>query len=46
MARSWFEKIKEWYPSVWNKTMVKNAVKKGKLTVEEYAEIVGEPYDE
>lgn len=39
-----FEKIKRWYPKLWNKTMVKNAVKKGAITPEQYKEIVGEEY--
>lgn len=40
---SMFEKINEWYKSgFWRKAMVKNAVKKGKITAEEYKEIVGE----
>ena len=40
-----YEKIKSWYPDRWNKTMVRNAVVKGKITAEEYELIVGEPYD-
>lgn len=40
-----FEKVKGYYEdSLWNKTMVKNAVKKGWITAEEYKLIVGEPY--
>lgn len=39
-----FEKIKRWYPKLWNKVMVKNAVKKGVITHEQYKEIVGEEY--
>lgn len=40
-----FEKIKHWYDEgMWNKSMVKNAVKKGKITAEEYEEITGEKY--
>ena len=39
-----FEKIKRWYLKLWNKTMVKNAVKKGVITPEQYKEIVGEEY--
>ncbi len=41
-----FEKIKKWYPRLWTKTMVANAVKKGVITPEQYEEIVGEPYAE
>lgn len=29
----------------WNKTMVRNAVAKGWITVEEYQEITGEAYE-
>lgn len=40
-----FEKIKKWYDEgLWTKAMVRNAVKKGKITEEQYFEIVGEPY--
>ena len=40
-----FEKIKKWYEEgLWTKAMVRNAVKKGKITDEQYEEIVGEPY--
>ena len=40
-----FEKIKKWYEDgLWTKAMVRNAVKKGKITAEQYEEIVGEPY--
>lgn len=39
-----FERIKKWYKlGIWSKSMVANAVSKGKLTEEQYAEIVGEP---
>lgn len=39
----WFEKIKRYYEAgVWNRQMVKNAVKKGKITAEEYETITGE----
>lgn len=37
------EKIKRWYEQgLWTAEMVRNAVVKGKLTEEEYREIVGE----
>ncbi|MBR6859855.1 MAG: XkdX family protein [Acidaminococcaceae bacterium] len=40
-----FEKIKKWYEEgLWTKAMVRNAVRKGKITAEQYEEIVGEPY--
>ena len=37
------EKIKKWYEQgLWTVEMVRNAVIKGKLTEDEYLEIVGE----
>ena len=40
-------KIKYWYKTgLWSETMVKNAVAKGRLTAEDYAEITGEEYAE
>lgn len=37
------EKIKKWYEQgLWTVEMVRNAVIKGKLTEDEYQEIVGE----
>lgn len=40
------EKIAKWYKQrLWTKVMVKNAMKKGALTAEDYAEIVGEAYE-
>lgn len=37
------EKIKKWYEQgLWTAEMVRNAVVKGKLTEDEYREIVGE----
>lgn len=41
-----FEKIKRWYPKLWNEKMVRNAVVKGVITPEQYAEIVGKEYEE
>ena len=41
-----YERIKAYYEAgYWNKYMVANAVKKGKITAEEYKEITGEEYD-
>lgn len=41
------EKIKKWYAqSLWTQQMVSNAIRKGILTVQQYEEIVGEPYAE
>lgn len=42
-----FERIKKWYQDgVWTKSMLVNAVAKGKITAEEYREITGEDYPE
>ena len=42
-----YESVKRNYErGLWNKAMVKMAVVKGVLTIEEYEEIVGEPYPE
>lgn len=39
------EKIAKWYKQgLWTKTMVKNAVKKGILSAQDYEEITGEKY--
>lgn len=41
-----FDKYKYYYDSgFWNKKALKNVVKKGKLTPEEYEDITGEPYE-
>ncbi len=34
----------QWYPTPWNKSMLRNAVEKGKLFISEYEEITGEEY--
>lgn len=40
-----FERIKYYFEAgLWNKAMVKNAVKKGVITKEQYKEITGEKY--
>ena len=40
-----FELVKSYYDSgLWNKKAVRNAVKKGWITPEEYEEITGEVY--
>ncbi len=40
-----FEDIKDYYDSgFWNAAMVKNAVKKKRITAEEYTEITGKEY--
>lgn len=41
-----FEKIKYNYDAgLWSKQMVKNAVRKGVITKEQYTEITGEDYN-
>lgn len=41
-----YEKVKEYFnKGLWNEEMVRNAVVKGWITEEEYAEIVGKNYD-
>ncbi len=41
-----FDKVKKYYDrGLWNKSMVADAVVKEWITAEEYAEIVGEPYE-
>lgn len=41
----WFDRIKDYYDTKrWNLAMVKNAVKKGKITEEEYEEVTGRKY--
>ena len=43
---SWHQKIKAYYTAgLWTLSMVKNAVVKGKITAEEYADITGLTYD-
>lgn len=40
-----FRKIKKYYEDgLWNKEMVRNAVRKGKITAEQYKDITGEEY--
>ena len=40
------EKIKKWYPKLWTIDMVKEAVKKGIISVDDFKEITGEDYAE
>lgn len=45
MHSAWFEKIRMYYDTGrWSLPMVKNAVKKGKITEEEFKEITGIEY--
>lgn len=46
MSKANADKAKKYYPAIWNKTMLKNMVKAGKLTEEEYKEVTGEDYEE
>lgn len=40
-----YEKIKKYYNAgLWNETMVRNAVVKGKITEKEFNEITGKEY--
>lgn len=41
MAKTMFEKIKGWYPKLWNEAMVK----KGIITKDEFKEITGHDYE-
>lgn len=42
-----FDKIKKWFErGLWTKRMVKDAVKKHKITAKEYEIIIEEVYDE
>ena len=38
------EKIMKWYPKLWTIEMVRNAVKKGVISANEFKEITGEDY--
>ena len=41
----WYQKIKEYYDKgLWNITMVRNAVIKGKISAEEFVQITGDKY--
>ena len=47
MATSKFDKVKRYYDAgLWNTGRVHNAVIKGWITAEQYAEITGEDYEE
>ena len=39
------ERIMKWYPRLWTLDMVKDAVNKGVITKEEFAEITGKQYE-
>lgn len=40
------EKIKKWYPKLWTINMVREAVKKGIISADDFKEITGEDYVE
>lgn len=40
-----FDLVKGYYPSMWKKKAVRNAVVKGWITASEYEEITGEVYE-
>lgn len=39
-----YEKAKQYYPAIWDKTVLQELVMAGKMTPEEYREIVGEDF--
>jgi hypothetical protein len=45
MSKQYADIAKRNYPDPWNKAMLKNLVKKRKLTAAEYEEITGEAYE-
>lgn len=40
------EKIKKWYPKLWTINMVREAVKKGIISADDFREITSEDYVE
>lgn len=44
MSKQYADIAKKNYPELWNKAMLKNLVKKKRLTAAEYKEITGEDY--
>lgn len=41
-----YEMVEHWWTAMHNIMMIKNAVKKGFITAEEFAEITGEAYQD
>ena len=39
------EKIKKWYPKLWDEAKVRQAVEKGVISAEDYEEITGAKYE-
>jgi len=45
MAVNYYEMAKKNYPDNWNLEMMKNFVRKGRITPEQFEEITGEIYE-
>ena len=45
MSKAMANKIKKWYPRPWKLDQVRNAVKKGIITEDEFKEITGIDYN-
>lgn len=45
MSKAMANKIKKWYPRLWKLDQVRNAVKKGVITEDEYKDITGMDYN-
>lgn len=45
MSKKFYDMAKKNYPENWNLEMLKNFVRLGRITPEEYEEITGEPYE-
>lgn len=45
MSKAMANKIKKWYPRLWKLDQVRNAVKKGVITKDEFKDITGMDYD-
>ena len=45
MSKAMANKIKKWYPRLWKLDQVRNAVKKGVITEDEFKEITDMDYD-
>lgn len=45
MSKAMANKIKKWYPRLWKLDQVRNAVKKGVITEDEFKDITGMNYN-
>ena len=45
MSKAMANKIKKWYPRLWKLDQVRNAVKKGVITEDEFKDITGMDYN-